>query len=273
MAEAGGKERIAAAFAGAREEGRAALMPYLMAGFPDLETSRAVAHAYAEGGADLIELGVPYSDPLADGPVIHAAATDALRSGTSLDDALAICQELSERLPVLPMVYANMALARGADEFARALADAGAAGAIIPDLPPGEDAELPAALDDRGLALIPFVAPTTPPDRRRRLVGDAEGFVYLVSLAGVTGERAELPPELSDLVAATREESSAPVAVGFGIGTPERAAEVGAIADGVIVGSRLVREVAEAADSDAAAAAVADFVSGARARLDNGAGC
>lgn len=273
MAEAGGKERIAAAFAAARERGRAALMPYLMAGFPDLETSRAVAHAYAESGADLIELGVPYSDPLADGPVIHAAATEALLSGTSLDDALELCRELSPRLPVLPMVYANMALARGAEEFAAALAAAGAAGAIIPDLPPGQDAELPGALDDRGLALIPFVAPTTPPERRRRLVGDAEGFVYLVSLAGVTGERAELPPQLSDLVAVTREESRAPVAVGFGIGTPERAGEVGAIADGVIIGSRLVREVADAADSDAAVAAVGEFLHTARARLENGGGC
>lgn len=273
MAEIGGKERIAAAFAAAREQGRAALMPYLMAGFPDLETSRAVARAYAEAGADLIELGVPYSDPLADGPVIHAAATESLRAGTGLDDALEVCRELSEQLPVLPMVYANMALARGAEEFAAALGDAGAAGVIIPDLPPSEDVGLPVALEARGLALIPFVAPTTPPDRRRRLVGDAEGFVYLVSLAGVTGERAALPPQLSELVAATREESSAPVAVGFGIGTPERAAEVGAIADGVIVGSRLVREVAEAADPDAAAAACGDFLGAARARLDNGAGC
>lgn len=272
-AEASGKERIAAAFAQARGEGRAALMPYLMAGFPDLETSRAVAHAYAERGADLIELGVPYSDPLADGPVIHAAATEALSAGTGLDDALAICGGLSDRLPILPMVYANMALARGPEQFAAALADAGAAGAIIPDLPPGEDADLPAALAERGLALIPFVAPTTPPDRRRRLVEAAEGFVYLVSLAGVTGERSELPSQLTDLVAATRAESGAPVAVGFGIGTPERVAEVGSIADGVIVGSRLVREAAEAEDADGAAAAVGDFLGAARARLENGSGC
>lgn len=266
MAEDGGS-RIADAFAAARGEGRAALMPYLMAGFPDLETSRAVARAYADAGADLIELGVPYSDPLADGPVIHAAATEALRAGTTLDDALAICRELSERLPVLLMVYVNMALARGAERFADALATAGAAGVIIPDLPPGEDAEIPAALADRGVALIPFVAPTTPPARRRRLVAEAEGFVYVVSLAGVTGERAALPEGLGALVEATREESRAPVAVGFGIDTPERAAEVGAVADGVIVGSRLVREVGEAADPAAAAAAVGDFLVAARERL------
>ena len=136
-----------------------------------------VAEAYADSGADLIELGVPYSDPLADGPVIHAAATRALAAGAGLDDVLGICSIVAERLPVLPMVYANMALARGAEPFADALLAAGACGAIIPDLPPGEDESLPAALAERDLALIPFVSPTTPPDRRRRLLagaGDAD---------------------------------------------------------------------------------------------------
>ncbi len=267
MVESSGPARIAAAFAAARGDRRAALMPYLMAGFPDLETSRAVAHAYADAGADLIELGVPYSDPLADGPVIHAAASAALRSGTTLDDALTICRELSGRLPILPMVYVNMALAQGPERFAAKLAEAGAAGAIIPDLPPGEDAEIPAALGRRGLALVRFVAPTTPPERRRELVADAEGFVYLVSLSGVTGERTALPEGLEALVEATRRESRAPVAVGFGISTPKRAAEVGAVADGVIIGSRLVREVAEAGDARDAAAAVRDFLAAARREL------
>lgn len=267
MAEATGIERIEAAFAAARSEGRAALMPYLMGGFPDLETSFAVASAYADGGADLIELGVPYSDPLADGPIIHAAATRALAAGVGLDDVLAICAELSPRLPVLPMVYANMALARGAERFADALLAAGAAGAIVPDLPRGEDAELPAALAARGLALIPFVSPTTPRERLRTLVADARGFVYVVSLAGVTGERQALPDELGALVEAVREASSAPAAVGFGIGTPERAAEVGAIADGVIIGSRLVREVAEAPDAESAASGVRAFLEQAREKL------
>jgi tryptophan synthase alpha chain len=262
-----GVERIAAAFDSARGQGRAALMPYLMGGFPDLATSRAVADAYVEGGADLIELGVPYSDPLADGPVIHAAATTALGAGVGFDDVLAICAEVAERLPVLPMVYANMALARGPEGFADALLEAGACGAIVPDLPPGEDAELPAALADRGLASIPFVAPTTPAQRRRELVADASGFVYVVSLTGVTGERAALPAELAELVAAVRADAGVPAAVGFGIGSPERAAEVGAIADGVIIGSRLVREVAEAADADAAAAACRDFLRSTREQL------
>ena len=264
---ASGVERIDAAFAATRAEGRAALMPYLMGGFPDLETSAAVARAYADGGADLIELGVPYSDPLADGPIIHAAATRALAAGTGLDDVLGICAELSPRLPVLPMVYANMALARGAEAFADALFEAGAAGAIIPDLPPGEDAELPAALERRGLALIPFVSPTTPPGRLTDLVSGARGFVYVVSLAGVTGERQALPDELAALVGAVREASPAPAAVGFGIGTPERAAEVGEIADGVIIGSRLVREVAAASSAEAAVEAVRAFLAETREKL------
>ncbi len=271
MTAPSGIERIAAAFAAAHDEGRAALMPYLMGGFPDLATSAAVARAYADAGADLIELGVPYSDPLADGPVIHAAATEALGAGTTLADVLTICAELGERLPVLPMVYANMALAPGAERFAELLAEAGAAGAIIPDLPPGEDAELPAALAERGLALIPFVAPTTPPLRRRRLLADVQGFTYVVSLTGVTGEREALPAELADLVAAVREESGAPAAVGFGIGTPERAAEVGRIADGVIIGSRLVRAVGEAGGDVAAAQdAVGGFLRQTRAALGSG---
>jgi tryptophan synthase alpha chain len=263
-----GVERIAVAFAAAREQGRAALMPYLVGGFPSLETSAAVARAYADSGADLIELGVPYSDPLADGPVIHAAATEALAAGTTLEDVLTICSELGSRLPVLPMVYANMALAPGAERFAQMLLEAGAAGAIIPDLPPGEDRELPAAFAERGLALIPFVAPTTPPERRRRLVAGAQGFIYVVSLTGVTGEREALPADLTGLVDAVREEAGVPAAVGFGIGTPERAAEVGAISDGVIIGSRLVREVADAgADPEAAARAVSAFLEATRERL------
>jgi tryptophan synthase alpha chain len=262
-----GVERIGAAFAAAREQGRAALMPYMMGGFPDLETSAAVAEAYVEGGADLIELGAPYSDPLADGPVIHTAGTRALVAGTTLDDVLEICSRVSAGVPVLPMVYVNMVLARGAEGFATALAEAGACGAIIPDLPPGEDPGIQAALADRGLASIHFVAPTTSPERRRKLLSEVDGFTYVVSLTGVTGERQALPDDLGELLAAVREESSAPAAVGFGISTPERAAEVGRFADGVIIGSRLVREVAEAGDTEGAVRAVRAFLAETRDRL------
>jgi tryptophan synthase alpha chain len=255
-----GTERIAEAFASARAQERAALMPYLMGGFPNLETSIEVAQAYAEGGADLVELGVPFSDPLADGPVIHGAATEALARGTTLEDVLAICERIAGALPVLPMVYANMVLARGSEPFAEQLAGAGAAGAIIPDLPLEEDGEIRAALEARALALIPLVAPTTPHERRRRICERAQGFVYVVSDTRVTGERDELPVGLSDLVDSVRAEASVPAAVGFGIGTPEQAGAVGRIADGVIIGSRLVRLVADAGESAAAAGAVREFL-------------
>jgi tryptophan synthase alpha chain len=156
-AVATGVERIAQAFEAAGSEGRAALMPYMMGGFPDQETSRAVADAYAEAGADLVELGVPFSDPLADGPVIHAAGTRALAAGATLDGVLEIGQGLAEHAPFVPMVYANMALAKGAQEFAAMLAGAGASGAIIPDLPLGEADELGDALCDAGIAPVPLV--------------------------------------------------------------------------------------------------------------------
>ncbi len=260
-------DAIAAAFAAARDQGRAALMPYMMGGFPDSDAAGAVADAYVEAGADLIELGIPYSDPLADGPVIHAAGTAALRAGATLESSLSVCERIAARVPVVAMAYANMVLARGPRSFARALADAGAAGAIVPDLPVEEGGEIAAALRAAGLASIPLVAPTTPATRRSRIVAAAEGFVYLVSDTRTTGERERLPAHLAELIEATRADSPIPVAVGFGIGTPEQAAEVGAIADGVIVGTRLVREVSEAPDVDAAVAAVAQFIRAARAEM------
>ena len=272
MAEAtvSGALRIADAFATARSEGRAALMPYMMGGFPDRESSFAVADAYAEAGADLVELGVPFSDPLADGPVIHAAATTALAAGTTLEDTLEVCARIAPRVPVVPMTYANMVLARGAGEFARLLADAEAAGAIVPDLPPEEADDIATALRAAGLALVPLVAPTTPPDRLRTISAAAEGFVYVVSDTRVTGERDELPAHLAELVEAVRVASPVPVAVGFGIGTPEQAAAVGAIADGVIIGSRLVRAVAESSDPTEAARAVSEFIRECRQRMSTG---
>lgn len=262
-----GAARIAAAFEAARAEGRAALMPYMMGGFPDPESAAAVGEAYVEAGADLIELGVPFSDPLADGPVIHSAATRALAGGATLDSVLAQGSAIAGRVPVVAMAYANMVLARGAGAFAQALADARLTGAIVPDLPPEEAAEVRDALTGRGLALIPLVAPTTPPERRRAICETAQGFVYVVSDTRTTGERDILPTGLGGLVGAVRADAAVPVAVGFGIGTPEQAAEVGRIADGVIVGSRLVRAASEAGSPVAAASAVRDFIGAARAAL------
>ena len=154
---------------------------------------------------------------------------------------------IADRVPVIAMAYANMVLARGAAEFAARAAEAGLAGVIVPDLPPEEAVDVRTAFNDRGLALIPLVAPTTPAARRQRICADAQGFVYLVSDTRTTGERDRLPTELAELIAATKADASVPVAVGFGIGTAEQAAEVGRVADGVIVGSRLVRAVAEGA--------------------------
>lgn len=263
-----GEERIEAAFKAAADEGRAALMPYMMAGYPDRETGLAVAEAYADAGADLVELGVPFSDPLADGPAIHAAATKALEEGATLATALEVCRAISDRVPVVFMAYANMVLAHGgATEFARIAQAAGAAGAIVPDLPLDEAGEVREAFAAEGLALVPLLAPTTPAERRRQICEAAHGFVYVVSTVGTTGERNEVPPALAELVEATKADAKTPVAVGFGIGTPEQAAQVGRIADGVIIGSRLVRAAGEGGSPHGAADAVASFLSETRVAL------
>jgi tryptophan synthase alpha chain len=250
-----GAERIAEGFAAARAEGRAAaLMPYLMGGFPDLETSRGIGLAYAEAGADLVELGVPFSDPLADGPVVHAAGTAALRAGATVEAVLEVGRAISERVPVAVMCYANPIFVRGAERFADALVEAGASGLIVPDLPLEEGAELRRACEQRGIALVQLVAPTTPEDRMARIAAAARGFLYTVALTGTTGERAGLGRGLATLLACARAHAEVPLAVGFGIGEPEQAAAAAAAgADGVIVGSRLVRAAAEEADPVAAA--------------------
>ena len=220
-------------------------MPYLMGGFPDVRTSGEVGTACIDAGADLLELGIPFSDPLADGPVIHAAGTHALASGVTPSDVLGVCEALADRVPVVLMVYANLVLAGGAEAFVDRAAGAGAAGLIVPDLPHDEACEVRAACDARGLALVPLVAPTTTLDRLREVGKDARGFVYTVSLTGTTGERDELPPELASTVQRVRAAAAVPVAVGFGIARVEQARQVAELADGVIVGSRLVRAAGE----------------------------
>jgi tryptophan synthase alpha chain len=250
-----GADRIAEAFASSAK--RAALMPYLMGGHPTPDASRAVAAAYVAGGADLVELGIPFSDPLADGPVIHAAGVRALEAGTGVDDVLAIGAELADALPVVVMCYANVVLARGADAFAAALADAGASGLIVPDLPMEEAAATLAACDAHGIALVPLVAPTTPDDRLAEIGARARGFLYAVSVTGTTGERADV--DVAGTIARARGAASVPIAVGFGIATPDHAiAAARAGADGVIVGSRLVRAAGDGEDVAALVRAFAD---------------
>ncbi len=238
-----GQDRIAEAFASHGKS--AALMPYLMSGFPDHGTSIEAVNAAADAGADLIELGVPFSDPLADGPVIHAAATSALEAGATPMRALEVCESVAARLPVVLMVYANVVVAAGPDRYAQRAAAAGAAGLIVPDLPHDEAAPLREACDAEGLALVPLVAPTSTAERVAAVGADARGFVYTVSLSGTTGERAELPPGLSLTVAGVRAATQLPVAVGFGISGPDQARTVAGLADGVIVGSRVVRAAGE----------------------------
>jgi tryptophan synthase alpha chain len=254
-----GIDAIAEAFARARANGRrAALMPYLMGGYPDLDTSRAIGLAYADGGADLVELGVPFSDPLADGSVIHAAGTAARRAGATLPAVLEVARDIAARVPVVLMCYTNPILSWGSDRFLDALFAARVSGLIVPDMPLEEATEVRPACRRRGLAFVPLVAPTTPAERLERIGAGATGFVYCVSLTGITGERAAVAGGLATVIARAAAHTDVPVAVGFGISTPEHAsAAADAGADGVIVGTRLVRAAGEASDP---AAAVRDLI-------------
>jgi tryptophan synthase alpha chain len=249
VSERTGTERVAEAFARAAADGRrAALMPYLMGGYPDLDTSEAIGLAYADGGADLVELGVPFSDPLADGPVIHAAATEALRAGANLPAVLEVGRAIARRVPVILMCYANLISARGPRRFLDLLLEAQISGLIVPDLPLEESSEIAAGCAHRSLAFVPLVAPTTPSERMTRIGQTASGFLYTVAVTGTTGERGDADAGRAELLRrAAAAVDGVPVALGFGISTPEQAVAAAADgADGVIIGSRLVRAAGEA---------------------------
>jgi len=231
--------------------GRPALVAYVMAGFPDHAGSLAALNALAEAGADLIELGVPYADPLADGAVIREAAEvarSANQGGFGLAETIALAAEFlggrSEKLPPLAlMTYLNPMMKMGLPEAARSMRDAGVSGVIVPDMPPDM---APMWLGvAAGLDTVFLAAPTSTPERLAKVGEMSSGFVYCVSTTGVTGERAELPTELADLVARVRANTPLPVAVGFGVSTPEQARAVARVADGVVVGSALVRRQAD----------------------------
>jgi len=241
-----GVEKVTAAFARARAERRAAFMPYYVVGYPDFSTSLDVMIALAEAGADLIEVGIPFSDPLADGPTIQAATQLALEKGTSLADALQMVYQLRGRgvtIPLILMGYYNPFLAYGVEELCRDAAAAGADGLIIPDLPPDErdGEEMIACCRRHGLAFIPLLAPTSTKTRIQLATQVASGFIYLVSVTGITGARDHLPADLEAFVSRVRSATTLPLAVGFGISTPEQAARVAEIADGVVVGSAIVK--------------------------------
>jgi tryptophan synthase alpha chain len=239
--------RIEAAF-----KNKPIFMPYFPLGYPDLNTSIDVIEALARHGADLIEVGLSFSDPLADGPVIQKATQIALEKGVTVKKSLDAVNELRRRgveIPLVLMGYYNPMLAYGLERFVCEAIESGADGFIIPDLPPEEAEEFNSALhsaaDAVEVPLVQMLAPTTPDERMERIARNAKGFIYLVSVTGVTGERKSVSEGLGDLIARVREHTSAPVCVGFGIGTPEQAKEVGKLADGVIVGTACVRAIGE----------------------------
>ncbi|ADO74519.1 tryptophan synthase subunit alpha [Stigmatella aurantiaca] len=246
---------IAAAFAKAKARGEGALVAYAMAGDPDLPRSVDVFAAMVEGGADILEIGVAFSDPIADGPVIQEASERALKAGASLKRVLnEVVPEVRKRCPETPLVvmtYINVVMAMGEEKYAKLAREKGISGTILPDLPPEESSGIRATFDAAGLDLIPLCAPTTPPARAEAIARDARGFVYCVSVAGVTGMRSELPVDLSSRLELVRKASPVPITAGFGISTAEQARTIGAHADGVVVGSALVR----AAHADGPAAA------------------
>ncbi len=240
-----GARRIAAAFSRARDEGRAALIPYVVAGYPDAETSLEIAIAAADAGADLLEVGLPYSDPLADGATLQRASQVALGAGATLEGSLRLIERIGAArpdLPLVPMGYANQVLGGGDGEaVARRLAGAGAAGLIVADLTPDEGAPFEAVARAVGLAVVYLVAPTTPPDRRAEIAARSGGFLYCVSLVGVTGARTALPRSVGRLVRDVTAVSPVPVGVGFGVSKPAHVRAIAkAGADGVIVASALV---------------------------------
>ncbi len=233
---------LAGAFARAREAGRAALIPYVTAGHPSPEATPEVLRMLAEEGADVIELGVPFSDPLADGPTIQKSSFDAIERGTDLRWTLEALRgfRAESDVPVVLFTYLNPVLRYGVDAFLRDAAEAGAQGVLLTDLPVGSDPELERAFAESPLDLVRLIAPTTTPARLREIAAAGRGFLYYVSRTGVTGAQAELQEGLEREVAAVRAASTVPVAVGFGISTPEQAAAVARVAEGVVVGSALV---------------------------------
>jgi tryptophan synthase alpha chain len=222
-------------------------VPYVTAGFPDRALTAAVLPVLADAGADVIELGIPFSDPLADGPTIQRSSFLALQGGTTVRHVLELLRGFRAQndTPVVLFTYLNPVLRYGLDDFCGAAREAGAEGLLLTDLPAGADPDIEEAVEAAGLDLIRLLAPTTPPGRAEEVARRARGFLYYISRTGVTGARSELRSELEAEIEALKERVHVPIAVGFGISTPEQAASVAAVADGVVVGSALVRTLEE----------------------------
>ena len=263
-----GLTHVSSAFQATRAAGRAALMPYFTLGFPDPKSSLKIIESIASSGADLIELGIPFSDPLADGPTIQHSTQIALQQGTTVARCIELTAELRSRgvsQPLILMGYINPILAFGVERFVAEAAGAGADGFIMPDLPFEEAAVMEAACQSHQRALIFMLAPTSTPERVAAVAKRAAGFVYLVSLVGITGARSALPPDLAGFVERVRDQTPVPLAVGFGVSTPAQAQAVGSLADGVIVGSALIDAIEGTEDWPHAAA---DFVGELRSALE-----
>lgn len=259
---------IARRFAERAGEGRAAFVPYVTAGFPDRDTTAALLPALADAGADVLELGVPFSDPLADGPTIQRSSFLALQGGMTVRGVLELLRDFRTRrdTPVVLFTYLNPVLRYGLEAFCRDAREAGADGLLLTDLPAGADAAVEEAVEVAGLDLIRLLAPTTVPERADRVARGARGFLYYISRTGVTGARAEVRAGLEEEVRALRQRVDLPIAVGFGISTPEQARMVAAVADGVVVGSALVRVL-----EDEGVDGAARFAGALRKGMDEGA--
>ncbi len=247
--------------------GHKALIGYVTVGYPDIKATPGIAAALAESGCDIIELGIPFSDPLADGATIQKASYQALQKGTTPQACLEVAAELRRKMaiPLAFMTYYNPVLNFGLEAFCRSCTKAGINGLIVPDLPPEEGAELETMTWKHDLDLVYFLSPTSTGERIDEVAARSRGFIYLVSLTGVTGARDTLPPELEGFVKRVRQKARQPLCVGFGIATPEHARRVAAIADGAIVGSRIVQLIEE----DATLASLRSFVSSLREALDS----
>ncbi|SHI91744.1 tryptophan synthase, alpha chain [Malonomonas rubra DSM 5091] len=254
--------RIETTFAALKKKQETALIPFLTAGDPDITTTAKLIRTLAENGADLIELGVPFSDPMADGPTIQAASERALAAGTTVEKVLQLVAEVRTdcQVPLVLMGYYNPVFRYGVERFATAAAAAGVDGLLLVDLPPEEAGEISGVLKKAGIAMITLLAPTTPPERMQRLAAAAEGYLYYVSMTGVTGTQKITPDDIRAAVENIQGMTEVPVGVGFGITTAEDAKAVGEFADGVVVGSALVKIIADNAGSDQLLPRVATFI-------------
>lgn len=252
-----------------KNDGQKAFMPFITAGDPNLEFTADVLQRLDAQGCHLAELGIPYSDPIADGPVIQASYTRSLNGGTKLKDIFSMVEGITPKIemPIVTMVSYAIIYRLGIDEYLKQAKSAGVAGAIVPDMPVDESAELAAKCKEHDFSLIQLITPTTPRERAIEIAKHTTGFIYYVSITGITGERTELPSDLVDNLKWLREQTDLPICVGFGISSPEHAEVLKPVCDGMIVGSAIVRRIAAATDGTAAAEVMDDVGSFAKSML------